>query len=593
MFTVSHRIRNFASALFLASLGILIFSSRPAHAWGADPIQVHATSALCPVVAVTDDAHYGAIVVWQEDTATGGLLKAQHVLANGDLDPAWGAGVPVSTVDVAREAAGAVSDANGGAYVWWTENTLLMLQHVSPNGTIAAGWSAHGRNLGTLLSEYHRPIAVADGAGGVYVGWVAPALPFSPLDAYARVVRLGPSGLGAGGWPTGGRALVNPPDPWDVNSIGLDRASDGGLWLSWVNVERGPEDVVLSGEVRALRVTPAGLPAAGWTADGVLVAPYDVEFMNHVLVPGVQATALVAAAHDDGAGAYVVLADGTWNGSGLTFNASLRHLDGVGAPAAGWTSDGVPVGNFGFPDTPFEALFDPATSMRAVADQHGGVLAGVPFFASEFTARTQFSRRSPAGTELPGGIGADQRGLEFAPRGDGGMVIASFKPSGATGPFEADAYVSVGQSEPGEGFYESKGSAYATRYGDIGLAATGDGGAIFAWSQLIDRQGIFAIRLGQAGQVTGVPPAPVLGGPALRVRFVRGDGVRAAASLPGARVVLALFDLTGRRVARVVSEAAPGAEVLFPGTRDLAGGVYFARASDGASVLESKVLVLR
>jgi hypothetical protein len=58
-------------------------------------------------------------------------------------------------------------------------------------------------------------------------------------------------------------------------------------------------------------------------------------------------------------------------------------------------------------------------------------------------------------------------------------------------------------------------------------------------------------------------------------------------------VVLALFDLTGRRVARVVSEAAPGAEVLFPGTRDLAGGVYFARASDGASVLESKVLVLR
>jgi len=589
----SHRTRYIVLALVLTWMALMLLA-RPAHgAWSADPVEVHATGALCPVVATTDDAHYGAIVVWQENTATGGLLKAQHVLANGDLDPAWGASVALSDVDVEREAIGAVSDANGGAYVWWTQSTSLLLQHVGANGAIAPGWSVHGRGLGTQLTEYYRPSAIADGAGGICVGWMTPMLPFGTTTAYVRVVRLGPSGLGAGGWPAGGRVLATSSDPdVAVSSFGLDRATDGGLWLSWLTVQR-LQDMVQSGEVRALRVTSAGLPASGWTSEGVLVTPYDVEFMNHVLNAGLQPSSFVAATHDDGAGAYVVLAQGTWTGDALSFHASLRHLDGVGAPAPGWTSDGVALGDFDLMGAPFSPLFDAASSVRAVADQRGGVLAGVPFFGSEFLAATSFSRLSPAGEALPGGISADQRGLEFAPRGDGGMFIASFKPSGATGPYEADAYIAVSQSSPGTGFYESKGSYSATRYGDIGLTATGDGGAIFAWSQLIDRQGIYAIRLGQAGAVTSVPPTPVIGLPSLRVRFVRGDGVHAVASFSGSpRLTFALHDLAGRRVAAMSSDATLGADLVFPGTRALPGGVYFAQASDGARVLNARVIVL-
>jgi len=34
-------------------------------------------------------AAHGAIVVWQENTSGGNVLRAQHLLATGDVDPAW------------------------------------------------------------------------------------------------------------------------------------------------------------------------------------------------------------------------------------------------------------------------------------------------------------------------------------------------------------------------------------------------------------------------------------------------------------------------------------------------------------------------
>jgi hypothetical protein len=96
-----------------------------------------------------------------------------------------------------------------------------------------------------------------------------------------------------------------------------------------------------------------------------------------------------------------------------------------------------------------------------------------------------------------------------------------------------------------------------------------------------------------AGIVTGVPPTPVIGAPSLRLRFVRGEGVHAVASFAGSpRVTFTLHDLAGRRVASLTSAATLGADVVFPGTRDLAGGVYFARASDGNRELRARVIVL-
>lgn len=591
MTIASHRIRYTVLALVLTWMALMLLT-RPAHgAWTADPVEVHATSALCPAVSAIDDGHFGAIIVWQENSGSGGHVKAQHLLANGDVDPSWSGPVALSDVDVARADVGGVSDAAGGAYIWWMQNTTLFLTHLTGAGAIADGWSTHGRTMGTLPTAQHRPTAVADGAGGVYLGWLTRAFAFDPTVS-ARIVRVGPSGAGAGAWPGGGRAFGLVGDPGvSVSAFGIDAATGDGLWLGWQTLVANSDGTQSPGDLRVIRLGDGGLPASGWTSDGVELATYDPAFLN--LAPGWQAApaaSQTAVARDADGGAYVLASQGISDGEALVFHNSLRHVDAVGAPAQGWGPEGVDLGDVyasGIPDLGAQA------SLRAVPDQHGGVFAGLPYYASESFTGMSFSRRSAAGEPLPGGIGGDQHGIEYASRGDGGMFIASFKPSGATGPYESDAYISVGQSSPGASFYESKTSYYATRYGDIGLSATGDGGAIFAWSQLIDRQGIYAIRLDQAGAVTGVTPTPVIGPPSLRVRFVRGEGVHAVASFSGSpRLALSLHDLAGRRVAWMSSDATLGADVVLPGTRELPGGVYFARASDGARVLNARVLVI-
>ena len=588
----SHRIRYVMLALVLSWMALMLLT-RPARGeWSADPVEVHATSALCPAVSAVDDGHYGAIIVWQENTATGGMLKAHHLLASGDLDPAWGAPVAVSNIDAARVAIGAVSDGAGGAYVWWMEDTALWLNHLTANATIAAGWLARGRNVGSVpYTTKYRPAAIADGAGGVYLGWLTQPFIFDNT-LNIRIVRLGPSGAGAGGWPAGGRAFGLVGDAGaTVYSFGMDVATPDGLWLGWQTVVHGIEDLLLPGDLRVMRLAANGLPASGWTTDGVVLAPYDA-FMNNTALGwyGAPAASQTAIAHDADGGAFVVASQGVTDGTDLIFHNALRHVNGLGAPAEGWGADGVNLG-----DVYASGVPDPGTggSLQAIADHLGGVFTGLPFFASEGTAMMSFARHSATGDPLPGGVGADQRGIEVATRGDGGMFIASFKPSGANGPFEADAYISVAQSSPGAGFYESSRSYAATRYGDIGLTATGDGGAIFAWSQLIDRQGVYAIRLGQAGAVTGVTPTPVVSPPSLRVRFVGGSGVHAVASFSAEqRVSLGLYDLAGRSVASLNSDATLGADVVLPGTRDLPGGVYFVRASDATRVLGARVIVM-
>ena len=583
MSLASHRGRYLLIAFLLSWIGLMLFTRPAEGGWTADPIEVHATTALCPQVSVCTDDAGGSIVIWQENTASGGLLKARRLLASGDLDPAWPAATVVSTRDVARNALGSVSDAAGGAYVWWSEGSQLLLSRVTTDGAVASGWGAEGRTLGLLATDRHRPIAVPDGSGGVYVGWLTANVFVQPVQSSARVVHLGPSAAGAGGWPTGGRTLglavgLNPT----VFAFGMDRAGDGGLWFAWQWTELGETEPTWDGELRTVRLTPAGVPNPGWTVAGVSLEAIDLSYVQ--VLPGwswYPPNTQVAVANDGGLGAFVLSGHGVVENESAWMHNYLRHVDDTGAAFSG--SEVVDIGGYtyGGPSPP-----EARASLRAIADGRGGLYTGAPWYASEFTEMVEFEQRTSEGEATGTEALADQRGLEHAVRSDGGLFTATFKPSGATGPYEANAYVSLGQSPTGAGFFESEGSFYATRYGDVGVASTADGGAIFAWSQLIDRQGVYAIRLNPGGQVTGVPPT--VAPRALRAWFVRGAGVRVAGT--GA-FSLRLHDVTGREVARGTSDGA-GGEWTVPGTAELPSGVYFAKATFGGKAMQVKVAVV-
>ena len=295
---------------------------------------------------------------------------------------------------------------------------------------------------------------------------------------------------------------------------------------------------------------------------------------------------------DDGSGgAFVLSADIIEDPSGvLATGKHLMHVAGDGSPAGGWPPGGITFGVLGYaPDR------DPGAdaSLRALADGLGGVFTGTSVYFTESGDVLSFERWSGTGTALPGGFAADLLGVEYASRGDGGMYIASFHPTGPASFWSPNAFVRAAQSYPGTGFYEYHDTPVVQWYGDVALTTTGDGGAIFGWSQVNQRFGIFAVRLGPAGQVTAVPPPAIQGPPSMRLRFVPGVGVRALlASVPSGREELSLHDVTGRPVAHITIEQAAGGDWVFPGTERLPSGLYFARAVRGGVVLTARVAVV-
>ncbi len=151
-----------------------------------------------------------------------------------------------------------------------------------------------------------------------------------------------------------------------------------------------------------------------------------------------------------------------------------------------------------------------------------------------------------------------------------------------------------GQAMGGWSFAENHETPAGTWFGDMALAPTGDGGAVYFWSQVYERTGLFARRFSAAAELVETPPAiaPV----ALHaLRYVPGEGVHARIGLAGGAGRLELFDLGGRRAAdlRLPAGSQGERDVLLPGTAALGQSVYFARLTTAREVREARVVVWR
>lgn len=569
----------------LAATAVAALAPMALAGWGPDGVCVRATTSDIPVVAACTDGGSGTLVAWQETSVyPAGVLRVQHLLSSGDPDPAWPAdGALASGVAVERDFVDVVPDRLGGVYVYWVETAdtpSLFVTRLDPSGHVATGWPASGRPLGAVFLAVGRPRAVEDGSHGVYLGWTSGEI--------VSAQRLGPDGLGVGGWPNAQVTVVSSAPVttlrfWPDLALG----PDGGVFVSWATWSL--DTTVVGSGMFLRRLTGAGANSSGWPEGGLYLGSFRPELLYDL-----PRAPLLDISPDARGGLFWIA--GTL--SGLSVDLRLHRILADGQASPGWPADGrAAPSQFG--QYYYFGYEGPDEGLRVYPDGQDGAIVEEQNFYTDSPPITGLYRCTDAGAGW-GLMQGDSPGHEVVTKGDGGAFMADYEPSGPFGPYAPPAFMRVDQSYAPAGWVawsESHWEAAVHWYGDIALAPAGDDGVVFFWSQVRERFGLFARRFTTAGQVTEVEPGPGGGGsPGLHgLRFVSGTGVVARITLGGAPARLELFDVEGRQIsARTLDAVGHGsAEVALPGTESLASGVYLVRLAWHSSAALGKVAVIR
>ena len=251
----------------------LLVGATLAHAagWPSDPL---VNLPVCTAAneqtypTIVSDGAAGAIVTWQ-DYRNGAdySIYAQHVLASGDVDPAWpsdGRGICLAAGHQERPTI--VSDGGGGAIITWMDYRTnldyeVFAQHVRANGTVDPAWPVNGCAVCTASDNQTYPMIVADGVGGAIVTWMDSRFGYYESDIYAQHVRA--NGTVDPAWPYNGRALCAAAGMQSSPTIVADGA--GGAIATWQDRRDGID------RTYAQRIQASGTLATGWPADGRLL----------------------------------------------------------------------------------------------------------------------------------------------------------------------------------------------------------------------------------------------------------------------------------------------------------------------------------
>ena len=288
-------------------------------AWPADgrAIMVLGGYQLRPHI-VTDGAG-GVIVVWTDHRGASWDVYASHVLATGDVDPAW----PVTGVALCSEVGDqnvseVVSDAAGGAFVVWADPRSgefdVYVHHVTAGGAVDPAIPANGLAVCALAGTRGGGAITSDGAGGALIAWLD-RRSGPEYDVYAT--RLLASGVLDPAWPSGGRALCTAP----LGQGNLDLVPDGagGAIVAWVDYRSG------FGDIYAQRVSGNGVVDPAWPLDGRALCTANGDQFGGLLVA-------------DGAGGAIV----TWDDMRNSVHSDIyaQRVSGAGIVDPAWPAQG-------------------------------------------------------------------------------------------------------------------------------------------------------------------------------------------------------------------------------------------------------------
>jgi hypothetical protein len=228
--------------------------------------------------AIIADGAGGAIITWNDGrivTNTYNDVYAQHVLASGAVDPAWptdGRALCTAGYKQSYPSPTIVADGAGGAIVAWGDNrgsggyADIYAQHVLANGAVDPAWPANGRAVCTEANDQGNPAMIADGAGGAIVTWQDNRSYGTYYDIYTQHVLA--SGVVDPVWTANGTLLCNAANDQTFPTIVTDGA--GGAIVTWDDYRGGVND-----DVYAQHVLTSGVAAAIYTGRSNRLAVHD------------------------------------------------------------------------------------------------------------------------------------------------------------------------------------------------------------------------------------------------------------------------------------------------------------------------------
>jgi hypothetical protein len=211
------------------------------------------------------------LVAWVDARNLNTDIYVQRVRSDGSIYPGWPAAGAAATNNFAdQDNPRIASDGLGGAYVvwndFWTYNfngrIQCIGQHVTASGSVHASWPQDGLQISPFNTG--RQLVVGDGAGGCFVSWTDGRRggPFPGYDVYAQ--HLLPDGSPATGWQLDGKMVSSAKA-----NLKLDSDGEGGFYVSSTNYS----DPFTKDQFWVSRFSADGSPAAGWSADGLLLTP--------------------------------------------------------------------------------------------------------------------------------------------------------------------------------------------------------------------------------------------------------------------------------------------------------------------------------
>ncbi len=147
-------------------------------------------------------------------------------------DTGWtGDGMRVCATPGAQSQSTAVADGAGGFYVgWWDTRTGtfdVYLQRLTTAGVPAPGWPSTGLRVRPSANGSEQVSVVSDGAGGVIVGWMDSRADAGLDDIYSQ--RVSASGVPL--WADGGVRVTASNTVYSCYDMAGDGA--GGALFSW------------------------------------------------------------------------------------------------------------------------------------------------------------------------------------------------------------------------------------------------------------------------------------------------------------------------------------------------------------------------